>query len=268
MFYTYQNCCKLCFYFAAFQDTTPFDFERFISLVEQHQILWNTKLPRYFTDTRLKREAWLEIAYEMYTEENFDIKLESDKDEIVNLLWSRWKNVRDNYTREHKKVKRNPETYSTQFAYYNNLLFLGDRPTRAKRQPKNQLQGTHRPKQKKLTHKIEVKDDLELEQEEIEYEAVVTETEDTFENEMYLETEEHSLQEGDETEFVSTSEDAQQSLIVALAESMSNKQDRKEPDEHELFLKSLLPDLRKVPSSKKLRVRMEILSTINKALQD
>lgn len=230
--------------------------------------MWNTKLPRYFTETGRKREAWLEIAYEMYSDENFDIKLESEKDEIANLLWSRWKIVRDQYTRIHKKVKEKPETYVPPYQYYKNLLFLGDRPTRAKRQPRNSLKEPCTPKRQKITIQRPVKEELEMEPEEIEYEEVLTETDDTLENEMYLEAEEHKVLEADETQFVSTSEEARESLLAALAESMSKYHGRYEPDEHELFLKSLLPDLRKVPSSKKLRVRMDILSTINKALQD
>lgn len=199
----------------------------------------------------------------MYPNENFDIKLESERDEIANSLWTKWKTIRDKYTREHKMVKQEPGMYVTPFPYYHNLLFLGDRPTRAKRQSRNQLEGT--PKQKMTKN---IKEEIELQQEEIEYEEVITEPEEEPEHELYLETEEHSVQEADETEFVSTSEDARDSLLAALAESISKQAERKEPDEHELFLKSLLPDLRKVPSSKKLRVRMDILSTINKALQD
>lgn len=228
--------------------------------------MWNTKTPKYFSDSSKKREAWLQIACDMYPDENFDIKLESERDEIANSLLIRWKNLRDYYTREHKKVKQDPDAYIPKFAYFNHLAFLGDRPTRAKRRSRNLLDGT--PKRQKMLKvlKGEVKGEIEVQPEEVEYEEVITETEE--EQEVYLEADEHLVTEADETEFVSTSQEARDSLMAALSESLSKQQERQEPDEHEMFLKSLLPDLRKVPSSKKLRVRMDILSTINKALQD
>ncbi|XP_063703677.1 uncharacterized protein LOC134833322 [Culicoides brevitarsis] len=293
------------------QNTDIFDTRKFISLVEAHQILWNTRIPRYFTDTTKKREAWLEIADEMYPNENFDIKIESEKDEIANMLWSRWKSIRDGYTRESKRVKNDPN-YVPPYPFYQNLLFLGERPTRAKRQPRSKSQESEKKTVKVAFLKkepfkrgsitideaqghIEYEEiDPESEQEppkrikilknepfgrrlveevpeEIEYQELV-QVEDTLDSEIYLETEEHleptHEREQEMQELTTTNDETRENLLAAIAETLNKSNAVQEMDEHELFLKSILPDLRKIPQAKKFEVRMAILSAINKALQD
>lgn len=210
----------------------------------------------------------MDIANEMYRDENFDIKLESEKDEIANMLWGRWKVTRDNYTRELKKVKKG--NYTSSFVYYNQLTFLGDRPTRAKRQPRKPGEKKKRPTKQIERHIRIVKDETPEEEEEMEYEyeEISNENETNQEHEIFIESEEGHTEEADGEQMTEiTTQENQESLLLALNEIV-NKRERRELDEHELFLQSLLPDLRKVPSSKKLRVRMDILSIINKALQE
>uniref|UniRef100_A0A336MJ67 CSON013115 protein n=1 Tax=Culicoides sonorensis TaxID=179676 RepID=A0A336MJ67_CULSO len=199
---------------------TVFDATKFIKLIKEHGILWNSKLPKFFSSTAAKREAWLKIAKKMYPSENLDIKLESELDEIVNTFCSKWKTLRDGYTRERKRVQLS-NGYVPQYIYYDDLLFLGDRQSRA---PKRQSGGQsvrNQPKKRFKSHSVFLKNEDEIQiVDEEDYDESVTEPEQ--EQDSYYETEEHLVPE--ETEFVPKVDEDKDNLLLALAQRIAKEQ--------------------------------------------
>ncbi|KAE9539871.1 hypothetical protein AGLY_005123 [Aphis glycines] len=74
--------------------------EQLISEVEKRPVLWDTSDIDY-KDRNKKNEAWLQVTSALY--ENFSNNTQTEKKVIVQEVISKWRSVRDNYTRSLKK---------------------------------------------------------------------------------------------------------------------------------------------------------------------
>ncbi|KAF0721034.1 Uncharacterized protein FWK35_00026634 [Aphis craccivora] len=81
-------------------DVLSMETEQLISEVEKRPVLWDTSDTDY-KDRNKKNEAWLNVTSALY--ENFSNNTETEKKVIIQEVISKWRSVRDNYTRSLKK---------------------------------------------------------------------------------------------------------------------------------------------------------------------
>ncbi|RVE51911.1 hypothetical protein evm_003377 [Chilo suppressalis] len=87
-----------------------FDTEKFIMAVQARPTLWNTD-DKSYNNRRRRRHAWDEIAQEF--NDNWDTLSDREKDDIVDELHKKWRNLRDYHIKLRKKDKilRRKATY-------------------------------------------------------------------------------------------------------------------------------------------------------------
>ncbi|CAI6355336.1 unnamed protein product [Macrosiphum euphorbiae] len=118
------------------------DVECLIMEIEKHECIWKTTCKR-FLERDTKRKSWIDIAMNMFENwETFSIKEQEDK---IEELKKKWKNIRDNYTRDVNDSRRivsgseAPKKNRT-YAYANVLSFL--RPIVKKRKTTGNINHT------------------------------------------------------------------------------------------------------------------------------
>ncbi|KAL7639686.1 UNVERIFIED_CONTAM: hypothetical protein RMT77_010189 [Armadillidium vulgare] len=105
-----------------------FDTEKLISEVKTHPTLWNVTSPDYANLTK-RTKAWLDICKNFYQDfHEFDI---SKKNDIVNGLQKKWKNLRTCFSREMKRRRNLKDSTLSlsrykhkQYMYFEDLSFL------------------------------------------------------------------------------------------------------------------------------------------------
>lgn len=99
-----------------------FDKEAFIDEVEKRPVIWDTDCPEY-SDRILKKKAWEELT-EIFADPNYS----KEKKTMFNLqIQRKWKNLRDTYLKEYKKIKANSSfgaSKGSNYIYYARLSFL------------------------------------------------------------------------------------------------------------------------------------------------
>ncbi|XP_047503722.1 uncharacterized protein LOC125058541 [Pieris napi] len=100
-----------------------FDTERFIIEVENRRGLWDLASNDY-SNKDVKRQLWLEVV-DIFGGESMEDK---EKAELGITLQKRWKNLRDCFTRELRRLKDvksgSAAKRKSQYTYFNQLLFL------------------------------------------------------------------------------------------------------------------------------------------------
>ncbi|XP_049871226.1 uncharacterized protein LOC126370433 [Pectinophora gossypiella] len=100
-----------------------FDTERFIIEVENRRGLWDLESNDY-SNKDVKRQLWLELV-DIFGGESMEDK---EKAELGITLQKRWKNLRDCFTRELRRLKDvksgSAAKRKSQYTYFNQLLFL------------------------------------------------------------------------------------------------------------------------------------------------
>ncbi|XP_047537874.1 uncharacterized protein LOC125071597 [Vanessa atalanta] len=102
-----------------------FDYETFISLVEDREVLWDKTLEIY-KDKRKSLKAWFEICHIM--NENFADLPDTEKNKYGKLISQKWKNIRDAWMKCDKKIRESKSGSGAKqvhkYQYYDNLQFL------------------------------------------------------------------------------------------------------------------------------------------------
>lgn len=219
------------------EDINNINTEDFISEIEARPAIWELSSDDY-TNKITKKNAWDEVIKKFCPE--FDKKSNAEKNNIALRFQRKWKSLRDCYSRELLKMKK--EKLGTgvpvnrkQYMYYNQLSFL---------------QTVVKP-MSSVTVNI---DNLSK--------VVKKETEKNTEMDINRKTRTKSKRSVNETRQVE-----EDKLFVAVAEKImkGKAQETIEKDEDTLFVLSLVPELKKIPEDMKLDVKCELLNVFKKA---
>ncbi|XP_050663753.1 uncharacterized protein LOC126964596 [Leptidea sinapis] len=100
-----------------------FDTERFIIEIQNREALWNQSSDDY-SNKNLKRQLWLELT-DIFGGENLE---EKEKGELGLSLQMKWKNIRDTFTRELRRLKGaksgSAAKRKSAYIYFDQLQFL------------------------------------------------------------------------------------------------------------------------------------------------
>ncbi|GJQ85140.1 hypothetical protein Trydic_g9084 [Trypoxylus dichotomus] len=99
------------------------DTEALINEVKKYPILWNSSLFVY-KDHNKKMEVWMNICKTF--DKDFELKSEQEKQIIGKRYAARWKNIRDNFRRNKKKIRLGWSTTGRQYIYARHLEFMND----------------------------------------------------------------------------------------------------------------------------------------------
>nr|CAI5863619.1 unnamed protein product [Callosobruchus analis] len=98
-----------------------FDTEKLIRCVRVNPAIWNRRSKDY-QNRQVRHESWILVGKRMYR--NWDSLAEKDRDHKVYEMRSRWRHVRDAYTRHLNKDKTKGGKHKRRYIYADTLSFL------------------------------------------------------------------------------------------------------------------------------------------------
>ncbi|XP_046830030.1 uncharacterized protein LOC124429164 [Vespa crabro] len=219
------------------EDINNINTEDFISEIELRPAIWELSSDDY-TNKITKKNAWEEVIRKFCPE--FERKSNAEKNNIALRFQRKWKSLRDCYSRELLKIKKEKSGSGTpanrkQYMYYNKLSFL---------------QTVVKP----MSGVIENVENMTM--------LVKKEPERQGEVEASLKS--RSRNKRNISDMKQLEEDK---LFVSVAEKLmrGKSQETMEKDEDTLFVLSLVPELKKIPDDIKLDVKCELLNVFKKA---
>ncbi|XP_077270213.1 uncharacterized protein LOC143901662 [Temnothorax americanus] len=212
-------------------ETKLLDTELFIDEIEKRPAIWNMECPDYRNRIK-KKKSWEEIVEIFSTAGN----TEEQKKLLGVKLQNKWKNIRDGYSKELKKLKNRPSGSGAEKqianTYHTRLQFL----------------------EKSVSHKETTSNFVSDETE-----TMLQENEDDpschKETDRSLKTKKMKLN-ATEKHF---SDILQKSLLSR------QKQEESYEDEDKLFCLSLHKELKKIPGEHRLMIKISIMETIQRA---
>jgi hypothetical protein len=217
-------------------DMESFNTEDFISEIKAQPAIWNSATEEY-SNKICKRNAWEEVILKFHP--LFNEKTTGEKNNIISCFQRKWKSLRDSYSREllrRKKEKSGPTSLKgrKQYTYFDQLRFLKTvvKPNRMSLEEVENMQSTEGLTEVPAEDKAPVMAQKRICSKSLKKEPL-----------------------------------EEEKLFTVLKERLLQGS-TKEPDtndEDTLFMLSLVPELRKVPESMKLDIKGELLNVFKRA---
>ncbi|KAK2587681.1 hypothetical protein KPH14_003798 [Odynerus spinipes] len=219
------------------EDINNINTEDFISEIEARPAIWELSSDDY-TNKITKKNAWEEVIKKFCPD--FERKSSAEKNNIALRFQRKWKSLRDCYSRELLKLKKErlgavAPANRKQYMYYNQLSFL---------------QTVVKP----MSSIMETVDNL----------AKVVKKEPKKHTEIEVNVKSNMRSKRSISDMKQLEDDK---LFMAVAEKImrGKPQQTMEKDEDTLFVLSLVPELKKIPDDMKLDVKCELLNVFKKA---
>ncbi|XP_043486093.1 uncharacterized protein LOC122513715 [Polistes fuscatus] len=223
------------------EDINNINTEEFISEIEARPAIWELSSDDY-TNKVTKKNAWEEVITKFCPE--FERTSSPERNNIALRFQRKWKSLRDCYSRELLKMKKEKGTPANRrrYRYYNQLSFLQTvvKPISVIENVENMTMSVKKEPEKLREMEASLKSRSRNKK------NISSDMKHLEENMKHLEEE---------------------NLFASVAEKLIRErcQETMEKDEDTLFVLSLVPELKKIPDDFKLDVKCELLNVFKKA---
>lgn len=223
------------------EDINNINTEEFIAEIEARPAIWELSSDDY-TNKVTKKNAWEEVITKFCPE--FERTSSPERNNIALRFQRKWKSLRDCYSRELLKMKKEKGTPANRrrYRYYNQLSFLQTvvKPISVIENVENMTMSVKKEPEKQREMEASLKS--------------------RSRNKKNISSDMKQLEE----DMKQLEEDK---LFVSVAEKLIRErcQETMEKDEDTLFVLSLVPELKKIPDDIKLDVKCELLNVFKKA---